>query len=91
MRRIALESAVGGMALSIVGMVLAAGGWLSPIMGAVEATALEGKGSDGSREAMSLCMRFIVVGGGEWTKGELISYNDTLTQSAFELEESILV
>jgi P-type E1-E2 ATPase len=35
MRRIALESAVGGMALSIVGMVLAAAGWLSPITGAM--------------------------------------------------------
>lgn len=35
MRRIALESAVGGMALSIVGMGLAAAGWLSPLTGAV--------------------------------------------------------
>jgi heavy metal translocating P-type ATPase len=35
MRRIALESAIGGMALSIVGMVAAAFGYLPPIGGAV--------------------------------------------------------
>jgi len=35
MRKIALESAVGGMLLSGVGMVLAAIGWLPPIGGAV--------------------------------------------------------
>jgi heavy metal translocating P-type ATPase len=35
MRRIALQSAVGGMALSIVGMVLASFGWISPVGGAV--------------------------------------------------------
>jgi heavy metal translocating P-type ATPase len=35
MRRIALQSAVGGMALSVVGMALAFGGWLPPIAGAV--------------------------------------------------------
>ena len=35
MRKIALESAVGGMALSVVGMVLATLGWLPPIGGAV--------------------------------------------------------
>ena len=35
MRKIALESAVGGMVLSAVGMVLAAFGWLPPISGAV--------------------------------------------------------
>lgn len=35
MRTIALESAVGGMALSIVGMALAAAGLLPPIGGAV--------------------------------------------------------
>ena len=35
MRRIALESAIGGMAVSIAGMALAAGGWLSPVTGAV--------------------------------------------------------
>jgi heavy metal translocating P-type ATPase len=35
MRRIALESAVGGMVLSVVGMILAASGLLSPILGAV--------------------------------------------------------
>ena len=35
MRKIALESAVGGMALSAAGMVLAALGWLPPIGGAV--------------------------------------------------------
>jgi heavy metal translocating P-type ATPase len=35
MRRIALESAIGGMALSIVGMAFAAAGWLTPVAGAV--------------------------------------------------------
>jgi heavy metal translocating P-type ATPase len=35
MRRIALQSAVGGMALSIVGMLFAAAGYLPPVAGAV--------------------------------------------------------
>jgi len=35
MRRIALESAVGGMAASIVGMLFAAAGLLSPVAGAI--------------------------------------------------------
>ncbi|MFO0898890.1 MAG: heavy metal translocating P-type ATPase [Pirellulales bacterium] len=35
MRRIALQSAVGGMALSVLGMIAAAGGWLTPVAGAV--------------------------------------------------------
>jgi len=35
MRTIALESAVGGMALSIGGMMLASAGWLTPVEGAV--------------------------------------------------------
>jgi heavy metal translocating P-type ATPase len=35
MRRIALQSAVGGMALSVAGMMLAAAGWLPPVAGAV--------------------------------------------------------
>jgi cation transport ATPase len=35
MRSIALQSAVGGMALSIVGMLAAAAGWLSPVEGAL--------------------------------------------------------
>ena len=35
LRRIALQSAVGGMALSIIGMALAAGGHLSPVAGAL--------------------------------------------------------
>ncbi|MFY9532216.1 MAG: heavy metal translocating P-type ATPase [Candidatus Acidiferrales bacterium] len=35
MRRIALQSAIGGMALSIVGMLAAAAGYLPPIVGAV--------------------------------------------------------
>jgi len=35
MRRIALQSAVGGMALSIAGMLVAAVGWLSPVEGAI--------------------------------------------------------
>lgn len=35
MRKIALQSAVGGMALSIVGMLIASAGYLSPVAGAV--------------------------------------------------------
>ncbi len=35
MRTIALQSAVGGMALSVLGMLLAAGGYLLPVAGAV--------------------------------------------------------
>lgn len=35
MRRIALESAVGGMALSLLGMFVAAFGFLTPVMGAI--------------------------------------------------------
>ena len=35
MRRIALQSAVGGMALSVIGMVFAAFGYLTPVMGAI--------------------------------------------------------
>jgi len=35
MRRIALQSAIGGMALSVVGMFIAFGGWLPPVGGAV--------------------------------------------------------
>lgn len=35
MRRIALQSAVGGMVLSLGGMALAAAGWLTPIAGAI--------------------------------------------------------
>jgi len=35
MRRIALQSAIGGMALSLVGMMFAAGGYLSPVAGAI--------------------------------------------------------
>jgi P-type E1-E2 ATPase len=35
MRRIALQSAIGGMALSIIGMFFAATGYLSPVAGAI--------------------------------------------------------
>jgi P-type E1-E2 ATPase len=35
MRKIALQSAVGGMALSVVGMLLAAFGHLTPVAGAI--------------------------------------------------------
>jgi heavy metal translocating P-type ATPase len=35
MRRIAMQSAVGGMGVSMVGMVLAAGGYLPPVAGAI--------------------------------------------------------
>ena len=41
MRRIALQSAVGGMALSMVGMGFAAVGWLSPVAGAVAQEAID--------------------------------------------------
>ena len=35
MRRIALQSAIGGMSLSVVGMLIAFGGWLPPVSGAI--------------------------------------------------------
>ena len=35
MKRIALQSAVGGMALSIIGMIIAAFGYLPPVVGAI--------------------------------------------------------
>ena len=35
LRQIALQSAIGGMALSIAGMLLAAIGWLPPVGGAI--------------------------------------------------------
>jgi len=35
MRKIALQSAVGGMALSLIGMVFAGLGYLTPVAGAV--------------------------------------------------------
>ena len=41
MRRIALETAVGGMALSGVGMLVAAAGWLPPVSGAVLQEAID--------------------------------------------------
>lgn len=41
MRRIALESALGGMALSLVGMMLAAAGWLLPLPGAIAQEAID--------------------------------------------------
>ena len=41
MRRIALQSAVGGMVLSIVGMCIAFGGWLPPVGGAVFQEAID--------------------------------------------------
>ena len=41
MRRIALQSAVGGMALSIGGMFLAAAGYLPPIAGALAQEAID--------------------------------------------------
>jgi heavy metal translocating P-type ATPase len=41
MRRIALESAIGGMVLSMVGMAFAAMGWLSPVAGAVAQEAID--------------------------------------------------
>ncbi len=41
MRRIALQSALGGMVLSVVGMLLAAGGYLSPVQGALAQEAID--------------------------------------------------
>jgi P-type E1-E2 ATPase len=41
MRRIALQSAVGGMALSLVGMAFAAAGYLPPVWGAVTQEAID--------------------------------------------------
>lgn len=35
MRTIALQSAIGGMGLSVIGMIIAAFGYLSPVMGAI--------------------------------------------------------
>lgn len=41
MRTIALQSAVGGMLLSLVGMGLAAVGWLTPVQGAIAQEAID--------------------------------------------------
>lgn len=41
LRRIVLESVVGGMALSVIGMAFAAFGWLSPVQGAVLQEAID--------------------------------------------------
>ncbi len=41
MRRIALQSAVGGMVLSIGGMILAATGYLPPVAGAITQEAID--------------------------------------------------
>jgi len=41
MRRIALQSAVGGMALSVIGMIGAAAGYLSPVNGAITQEAID--------------------------------------------------
>jgi heavy metal translocating P-type ATPase len=41
MRRIALQSAVGGMALSVAGMAIAAAGWLPPVGGALFQEAID--------------------------------------------------
>ena len=41
MRRIALQSAVGGMALSVIGMMVAAAGYLTPVSGAIMQEAID--------------------------------------------------
>ena len=41
MRRIALESAIGGMALSMIGMLIAAAGYLPPVVGAIAQEVLD--------------------------------------------------
>jgi heavy metal translocating P-type ATPase len=42
MRRIAMQSAVGGMGASMIGMLLAAGGYLPPVAGAVAQEIIDG-------------------------------------------------
>ena len=41
MRAIGLQSAVGGMALSLIGMLIASGGYLPPVWGAVTQEAID--------------------------------------------------
>ena len=41
MRRIALESAIGGMVLSMIGMLIAAAGYLPPVVGAIAQEVLD--------------------------------------------------
>jgi P-type E1-E2 ATPase len=41
MRRVALQSAIGGMALSLIGMAAAAAGYLPPVYGAVAQEAID--------------------------------------------------
>jgi cation transport ATPase len=41
MRTVALQSAIGGMALSLAGMLIAAGGDLPPVAGAVAQEAID--------------------------------------------------
>jgi len=41
MRRIALESAIGGMVLSMIGMLVAAAGHLPPVVGAIAQDVLD--------------------------------------------------
>jgi P-type E1-E2 ATPase len=41
MRGIALQSAVGGMTLSVIGMLVAAAGWLPPVGGALAQEAID--------------------------------------------------
>lgn len=41
MRRIALQSAVGGMAISVLGMLAASAGWLTPVAGALLQEAID--------------------------------------------------
>ena len=41
LRRVALQSAIGGMALSLAGMLVAAGGMLTPVAGAVLQEAID--------------------------------------------------
>lgn len=41
MRGVALQSAVGGMTLSVIGMILAANGYLTPVLGAISQEAID--------------------------------------------------
>jgi heavy metal translocating P-type ATPase len=41
MRRIALQSAIGGMALSLIGMLIASAGYLTPVAGAIAQEAID--------------------------------------------------
>jgi cation transport ATPase len=63
MRRIALQSAVGGMILSSAGMLLAALGYLSPVAGAI------------SQEFIDV-VALVNALRAAWPQGELANYSE---------------